>query len=975
MEANARIQSVLATIRQHLPPRGGIAACLLALGLSGLALVVRLAIAPVDAGLQYVTFFPAVTLAVVLGGFGPGLLATLAGIIFATTLFTPPFDTFSMLNLKASFWSNLVFLLDGVIVCASIEAMHRYHLQYEEKLTEAGRLSQQMDAALAEIKVHEAFCHSVFDSRTEQVAVLDENGVIIGVNAAWRRFAIDNGMPDLLHDAVGLNYLQICGEAAGYPNGSEASLVATGIQAVLNGEQLDFSLEYPCHSPNEERWFNLRVTPLQGAQHGVVVAHEDISQRKAMEKLMAHHTAIVESSEDAIVAKTLDGLITSWNKGAERVFGYRREEAIGQPISMIIPESHRSDAWEIQDKVRQGIALRHYQTRRRRKDGTLIDISVTVSPLYDGAGKIIGASKVARDISEQKLAEHEMRIAATAFEANEGMMITDANSIILRVNRAFTLSSGYTAEDAVGQHVRLLHSGRQPPEFYSAMWQTIRREGAWQGEVWNRRKNGEVYPEWLTVTAVKNPAGEVTNYVGTHTDITTRKAAEDEIKHLAFYDPLTRLPNRRLLMDRLQQAVVSASRSEQQGALVFIDLDKFKTLNDTLGHDKGDLLLQQVALRLLACVREGDTVSRLGGDEFVIILKNLSQSIEEAAAQVEGVGEKILVALSEVYTLGEHEYHCTSSIGVTLFGHRHETLADLMMRADFAMYQAKAGGRNALRFFDPQMQAAVMARVHLEQDLRNAVRDQQFILHYQPQVNRDGRLTGAEALVRWQHGQRGMVSPDDFIPLAEETGLILPLGHWVLDTACRQLAVWAKEPRLEALTLAVNISAQQFNQPDLVDQVLAVLKETGANPSRLKLELTESMLVADVDDVIKKMSALKRAGVSFSLDDFGTGYSSLSYLSRLPLDQIKIDRSFVMQIEWNDGAAVICAATISLAHSLKLTVVAEGVETEAQRYFLNTVHGCELNQGYLYSRPLPVAEFEAFALSPDRTRMSALENQ
>jgi diguanylate cyclase (GGDEF)-like protein/PAS domain S-box-containing protein len=576
-----------------------------------------------------------------------------------------------------------------------------------------------------------------------------------------------------------------------------------------------------------------------------------------------------------------------------------------------------------------------------------------------GGMLIVAASAVVLYLRESQQADADLRISATAFEAQEGMVITDTEHVILRINRAFTVITGYASEDAIGKKISLLKSGRHGPTFYAAMWNDILKNGSWQGEIWNRRKNGEIFPEWLSITAVKGGAGNVTHYVGTMTDITARKAAEDEIQQLAFYDPLTRLPNRRLLIDRLQQALVSSSRSGLIGALLFIDLDNFKTLNDTLGHDIGDLLLQKVAERLTECVREGDTVSRLGGDEFVVMLEDLGVSPEEAATLAETVGEKILVTLNQVYQLAGHEHRSTPSIGVTLFTDQRETVDELLKRADLAMYQAKAAGRNTLRFFDPDMQAAVTARAAMEADLRHGLENREFFLHYQPQVDGHGHMFGAEALVRWQHPRRGPVSPAEFIPLAEETGLILPIGDWVLNTACTQLVAWGTRPERAHLTLAVNVSARQFRHPDFVEQVLAVLHQTGANPQKLKLELTESLLLDDVEDIIAKMTALKAHGVGFSLDDFGTGYSSLSYLKRLPLDQLKIDQSFVRDVLTDPDDAAIARTIVALAQSLRLDVIAEGVETEEQRDFLER-NGCHAYQGYLFSRPLPLEAFEQF---------------
>ncbi|MDO8788369.1 MAG: EAL domain-containing protein, partial [Sulfuritalea sp.] len=563
------------------------------------------------------------------------------------------------------------------------------------------------------------------------------------------------------------------------------------------------------------------------------------------------------------------------------------------------------------------------------------------------------------DISARKAKETELRIAAAAFESLEGMLVTDARGVILRVNQAFINSTGYTAKEAIGQTPRLLKSDRHDAAFYRELWQTLLATGSWEGEIWDRRKSGEVYPKWLTISAVKDAEGVVTHYVGTHQDITERKLSEQRIAELAYYDQLTSLPNRTLLLDRLRQAITATARSNSHGALLFIDLDNFKTLNDTLGHDQGDLLLKLVAQRLTHCVRAGDTVARLGGDEFVAVLAEMGESDQDAANRTEAVGEKILASLNQSYPLDKVAYHSTPSIGVTLFKGNRTSIDDLLKQADLAMYKAKDAGRNALRFFDPDMETAVMERAALESDLRQAVRDGHFQLHYQAQVLGANRVTGAEVLARWQHPQRGMVSPSEFIPLAEETGLILSLGHWVLEAACTQLAEWAARPQMSRLTVAVNVSAQQFRDPGFVATVLATLQRTGANPSRLKLELTESMLVENVEDLIEKMSALQAMGVGFALDDFGTGYSSLSYLKRLPLDQLKIDKSFVRDILVDANDAAIARTIVALAASLGLDVIAEGVETGAQRDFL-AARGCHAWQGNFFSEPLPVAGFEEF---------------
>ncbi|MDO8458586.1 MAG: EAL domain-containing protein [Burkholderiaceae bacterium] len=437
-----------------------------------------------------------------------------------------------------------------------------------------------------------------------------------------------------------------------------------------------------------------------------------------------------------------------------------------------------------------------------------------------------------------------------------------------------------------------------------------------------------------------------------------REAGEKRIEHLAFYDPLTDLPNRRLLMDRLQQAMSGSARSRHVGALLFIDLDNFKLLNDTCGHDVGDRLLIEVARRLGTCVRDGDTISRLGGDEFVVMLEVLSESASEAAAQAKGVAGKILAALNQPYAIAGRLHHSTPSIGATLFAGTENSVEELLKQADIAMYQAKSAGRNTLRFFDPDMQATLADRADLEAALRLGLQGGQFALHYQAQVHGQRGVVGAEALLRWQHPTRGMVSPAQFIPLAEETGLILPIGQWVLEEACARLAAWSREGHYRDLSLAVNVSARQFRQVDFVDRVRHALKHTGAPATRLKLELTESLVLDNVDDTIAKMHVLKQLGVSFSMDDFGTGYSSLSYLTRLPLDQLKIDQSFVQHLPGNPTDAVVAQAIITLAQSLGLEIIAEGVETEAQRQFL-ALHGCPTYQGYLFSKPVALADFEA----------------
>ncbi len=553
----------------------------------------------------------------------------------------------------------------------------------------------------------------------------------------------------------------------------------------------------------------------------------------------------------------------------------------------------------------------------------------------------------------------ELRIAATVFESQEGMFVTDAKSCILRVNKAFTSISGYSAEEVIGQSPKLLSSGRHDKVFYEEMWDSLNTNNAWEGEIWNRRKSGGIYPGHLSITAVKDASGIVSNYVATLTDITASKAASAEIKSLAYFDPLTQLPNRRLLLDRLGHALATSSRSNQCAALLFLDLDHFKTINDTLGHDVGDLLLQQVATRLTDSVREDDTVARLGGDEFVVLLENLDHQFIDAAAQTKDVAQKIIFSLTQPYQFNKSTYHSTPSIGATVFrGHEEQTSEELLKQADIAMYQSKAAGRNTLRFFDQTMQEAITLHADMENELHKAIEDNQFQLYYQIQVSSSGQALGAEVLIRWQHPERGQVSPVNFISLAEETGLVLPIGQWVLNTACAQLKKWQQNPLTQDLVLAVNVSARQFHQEDFVEQVKATLKRHEINPVRLKLELTESMLVENISDIISKMNMLKKIGIFFSLDDFGTGYSSLQYLKKLPLNQLKIDQSFVHNLVTDSDDRAIVRTIITMANSLDIDVIAEGVETVEQRQYLLD-NGCIHYQGYLFSKPVPIDEFEA----------------
>lgn len=561
--------------------------------------------------------------------------------------------------------------------------------------------------------------------------------------------------------------------------------------------------------------------------------------------------------------------------------------------------------------------------------------------------RLIGTTQ---DITSRKRVENDLRIAAIAFEGQEGIVITDEQRKILRINQAFTRITGYSRGEAVGKTTSLLKSGIHGGSFYKDMAEQLDSKGVWQGEIWNRRKNGEIYPEWLTITAIRSESGDVVNYVGTMLDITQRKATEAKLEHLAYHDPLTGLANRRLLLNRLQHAMVSNTRSNRFGAILFLDLDNFKTINDTSGHGKGDLILQHVAKRLQARTGKGDTLARIGGDEFALIIEDLSDQIRDSVIEVKSIANQILEEIKKPFTIEGQHFHTTASLGIELFGASHTSAEELLRQVEVAMYEAKSAGGDNACFFDPAMLNIIAARAEMEADLRNGLRQHEFRLFYQAQVNSTGKWLGAEALLRWQHPQKGMVSPAEFIPLAEETGLIVPIGKWVLHQACAQLALWQTDPAYASMTMSVNVSAKQFRQDDFVDTVLEAVTQHQIQPGSLKLELTESLLLDNVEQTITRMHILRSYGICFSLDDFGTGYSSLTYLKRLPLEQLKIDQSFVRDILVNPSDAAIVRTIVGLGKSLGLSVIAEGVEQESQRSFLQTLD-CHAYQGYLFGKP------------------------
>ncbi len=717
------------------------------------------------------------------------------------------------------------------------------------------------------------------------------------------------------------------------------------------------------HKDGHEFDVEISANYLPETQHLAMFCNDITGRKRAEEKIIESYNLlknIVENTPARVFWKDTESRFLGCNTAFARDAGMScPEDMLGKDDFQMGWRKH-AELYRADDKLvmNSGIPKLGYEEHSTTSDGRTIWLRTSKVPLFNADGRAIGVLGIYEDITERKQIEENLRVAAITFETNDAIVITDADANIIRVNRAFTEITGYGPEEVLGKNPNMMNSGRHDKTFYTEMWQQLLHHGAWSGEIWDQRKNGQIYPKWLNITAVKDEAGETTRYVAIFSDITARKHAEEEIRNLAFYDPLTHLPNRRLFIDRFRAALPIAARRNNYGALLFIDLDKFKMINDTLGHDYGDLLLIEVAKRIKQCVREMDTVARLGGDEFTVLIEGVSKDKDDASRKVGMVAEKIRESLAQPYQLKEQLHHSSPSIGVCLFRGNEEAVDVLLRHADMAMYQAKESGRNAVRFYDPAMQHIVTAHAAMESELRDALARQQLHLYFQMQVDNDNRPLGAEALLRWNHPQRGMVAPDEFIPIAEQGMLIFEIGNWVLDTACQQLARWAEKARTRDLTLAINVSSKQFAMSDYVDNIARAIRRHKVNPARLKLELTEGMVLANLAAAIEKMHALKALGVRLSIDDFGTGYSSLSYLKLLPIDQLKIDQSFVKSMASDPNDAILVHAIIELANNFHLNVIAEGVETGAQRDFLKDNH-CMEYQGFLFSKAVPIEEFEA----------------
>ena len=576
---------------------------------------------------------------------------------------------------------------------------------------------------------------------------------------------------------------------------------------------------------------------------------------------------------------------------------------------------------------------------------------------YSDSGEPIEIWMVMRDIRERRKIEEKLRLSAKVFESSkDAIIISDHDNKIISVNQAFNEITGYESKEVIGKNPNILQSGRHDKEFYQKLWADLISKGYWQGEIWNRRKNGEIYPEWISVSLVYDDANEVSHFIAIFSDISDIKTSEAHIEFLANYDPLTQLPNRRLFIDRLDQAIKLADREQSKLAVLFFDLDHFKTINDSLGHSIGDQMLIEVGTRISQCMREIDSVSRLSGDEFAALITDISD-----IGDVITVVSKIIEAIRNPFKIKNYELHVTISIGISVYPDDGKTYEILLQNADTAMYCAKSSGRDNFEFFSPSMSTQALERLALESSLRKAVKNNDLLVYYQPQINVDsGKIVGMEALLRWPHPEMGMIPPDKFIPLAEDTGLIIPIGKWVLAEACRQNKAWQQQG-LTPVPVAVNLSAVQFRQHNLLEIVQETLIETDLNPRFLELELTESLLMDCSEYNVTLLKEFRRLGVQLSIDDFGTGYSSLSYLQRFPINKLKIDRSFCLGIPKDKHNASITSAIISLGHDLDMCVIAEGVEDEKQFNFLQAQQ-CDEIQGYLFSKPVPAKEMEKLLL-------------
>ncbi|MBK5439902.1 MULTISPECIES: bifunctional diguanylate cyclase/phosphodiesterase [unclassified Pseudomonas] len=734
------------------------------------------------------------------------------------------------------------------------------------------------------------------------------------------------------------------------------------------------------HRNNQWRRFDIREQALARDKTDQVtriigVAKDITDQIEASESLRdseQRYRMLAESISDVIFSTDSKLALNYVSPSVNAVLGYDVDwifengwqSTIANPqqltgiYSLVEQVSRALDQPESLAALRNDVQTQLFLFDCLRADGRKIPIELRLVLVWDEHGAFEGILGVGRDISQQRRAEKDLRMAATVFEhSTSAILITDPAGYIVQANEAFSRVSGYAVADVLDQLPNMLTVDEQQEAHLRYVLKQLHQHSTWEGEVWLKRRNGEHYPAWVGITAVFDDEGDLASYVCFFSDISERKASEQRIHRLAYYDALTHLPNRTLFQDRLHTALQSAERQKSWVVLMFLDLDRFKPINDSLGHAAGDRMLKEMATRLLGCVAEDDTVARMGGDEFTLLLQPRVNR-EMALNRAIHVAEQILASLVKPFVLEGREFFVTASIGIALSPQDGNELSQLMKNADTAMYHAKERGKNNFQFYQADMNASALERLELESDLRHALEQNEFVLYYQPQFSGDGkRLTGAEALLRWRHPRRGLVPPGDFIPVLEELGLVVDVGDWVISEACRQLKTWHQN-KVRVPKVSVNISARQFSDGQLGERIATILKDTGLPPACLELELTESILMREVNEAMQILASLKNLGLSIAVDDFGTGYSSLNYLKQFPIDVLKIDRTFVDGLPSGEQDAQIARAIIAMAHSLNLAVIAEGVETHEQLDFLRE-HGCDEVQGYLFGRPMPANRFEA----------------
>ncbi len=717
------------------------------------------------------------------------------------------------------------------------------------------------------------------------------------------------------------------------------------------------NLEVPLRRKNGQTFSGLMsAQPFNlGAKPAVLVVVRDITPFKQAQRQLQlseekFAKAFHASPDGLTISRVRDGVILEVNEGFSRITGYTEKQCLERSTLDLGIWADLSERQAMIGHIKRHGSVHEFRTRIRGSEGNIRLCELSAHPvLIDGEDCLL---TISRDVTERQHMQEKLHLAATVFESTaEGVLITDTRQRIHAVNRAFSEITGYSETEAIGHTPRLLASGQHDSAFYAAMWHQLTAEGHWQGEIYNRRKNGDIYPSWLTISAVRNKDDLITHFVAVFADISSLKHAQARLDYQAHHDPLTGLPNRTLFENRLQTALLHSEESGSLGAVLFLDLDRFKHINDSLGHPVGDLLLKGIAQRLKEHLRDIDTVARLGGDEFIVLLPGLLQPSDAVS-----IANKLLACFSAPFQAGEHEFFISSSIGCSLFPNDGTDVATLVKNADAAMYRSKAKGRNRVESYTRDLTSQASERIALEQELRRALDRNELSLSFQPKTSlQTNSMVGAEALIRWSHPTFGEVPPEHFIPLAEENGMILQIGDWVIEQACLQMHAWRKTHKPFG-PLSVNLAGAQLRQPHLVTRIEQLLADNGLEPGCLQLEITENFIMSQTQEALAVLHKLKKLGVQLAIDDFGTGYSSLSYLKRLPLDILKIDQSFVRGLPEDTHDAAIVRAIIALGRSMQLTVIAEGVENSEQQQFL-AAEGCEQMQGYIVSLPLPPDEF------------------